>query len=310
MASQCGKCQAEILNSDFIECNGSCRVQYHAKCVALNRTTLNAITSNANVYWYCHICNESRNDPSSTNIKDDMNQMMKSLTECLMNGFSMMTERVVQSVSARPPVPVNFQSVDNLKKRRREDDDHDDASQSASRNKKFVSGTNDKHSLLAVAAVHDQIDRPELSIAKENRKSVVVWNIDKSISADHIVDYLANEVKTDKCHIRVTPLAPSGKNLSELTYMQYRVSVPATIYPNVMSGDTWPKGVRVRDFLYTKRKDIATLDNFLLKKASQTPPSIANSPIKPSSPPTVAGPSSTNSMETDQIDVSSICPNV
>lgn len=290
MASQCGKCDGEILNSDFIKCNGMCAVKYHAKCVALNRTTLNAITSCANIYWFCHSCNDKKNDPnlSATNIKEDMNMMMKSLSECLLNGFAMMTEKIVDNISSRMTQPINSvnHSTENSNKRRRADVDDDNTIQLVAR-KKFIFGTNDKNSSLAVDNFLQRNDCSHSSSSqpREPRKSIVVSNISKSILAEHIVDYLADELKITKDSIRVTPLAPAGKNLNDLTYMQYRVSTPASIYSRLISANTWPKGVRVRDFLHTKRNDMVTLDNFLVKNASDSPPDtilpdVQMSPVK------------------------------
>lgn len=290
MAALCGKCEGEILNSDFIKCYGSCGYHYHAKCVSLNKTTLNAVTSCANIYWYCHSCNDKKIDPndSTTNIKEDMNLMMKSLSECLLNGFAMMTEKIVDNISSRMPSQ-NVQNVNNVNhsaessnKRRRNDADDDNVSQLATR-KKFIFGTNDKNSVLAVANVSPQTSRlvGSSSQSREPRKSIVISNISKNITENHIIDYLADELKIDKENIRVTPLAPAGKNLNDLTYMQYRVSTQASMYPRTISADTWPKGVRVRDFVLTKRNVTATLDNFLVKKASQTPPENAITPPEP-----------------------------
>lgn len=101
--------------------------------------------------------------------------------------------------------------------------------------------------------------------------SVVVSNIAKNISTDYIAEYLADELKLSKDNIRVTPLAPAGKNMDDLTYLQYRVSTPASSYPQLKSSGTWPKGVRVRDFIINKRTNVASLDNFLLKKSAHAP---------------------------------------
>lgn len=261
MASLCAKCQTEILNAEFIECDGACCSKFHTKCVAINKTTFNAITSCPNIYWYCHSCIEVKNSQNVTNIKDDMNEMMKSLTNCLMTGFAMMTEKIVENVSSRTCVTVNSTN-DSSRKRRRDDDDN--ATPVAAR-RRFIGRSNDKNSSCAVANADDI---PQ----GESRKSLVVWNIDKNISSDHIVDYLAGVLEIVKESIRVTPLTPSGRNINDLTFMQYRVSVPTSIYHRALSGTTWPKGVRVREFWYSKRNTVATLDNFLVKTASPDPP--------------------------------------
>lgn len=190
-------------------------------------------------------------------------------------------------------------------KRRRDDADDDDVNQLATR-KKFVYGTNDKNSGLAVANVSPQNDNSNASShqSKEQRKSIVISNISKNISENHIIDYLADELKIDKLSIRVTTLAPAGKNLNDLSYMQYRVSTPASLYPRTISAGTWPKGVRVRDFILTKRNVIATLDNFLVKNASHIPPVETTPPSEVISPTTETAHSQSEPTEMDHTDTS------
>lgn len=229
MASLCGKCEGEIVNSDFIKCDGTCGSHYHTKCVSLNKSTLNAVTSCPNICWYCHDCHDCNNkriDPnySSPSIKDDMNLMMKSLSDCLLNGFAMMTEKIVDNVSMRIPTHSlhNVNRSPELSKKRRRDDADDDKTNQQVASKKFVYGSNDNNSGLAVANVPlHNLNSNASPQSKEQRKSIVISNIGKSITANHIIDYLANELKIDKASIRVTPLAPAGKSLDDLTYMQY-----------------------------------------------------------------------------------------
>lgn len=57
MSTKCFTCKEPIINADYIECEGTCAEKFHSKCVALNKTTLNAITSCPNVHWFCHECN-------------------------------------------------------------------------------------------------------------------------------------------------------------------------------------------------------------------------------------------------------------
>lgn len=113
------------------------------------------------------------------------------------------------------------------------------------------------------------------------RRSVVITNIAKDITPNQIVNYLSDELHLDKESIRVTPLVPAGKNLSDFSYMQYRVSVPAVMHSSVLTPSTWPIGVKVRDYIYNKKKDVASLANFLSKRPTGAPtPSVAQeSPV-------------------------------
>lgn len=60
----------------------------------------------------------------------------------------------------------------------------------------------------------------------------------------------------------------NDRNHEELSYLQYRVSFPEVAYSKVMSPDTWPKGVKIRDFIFNRRNVAVSMDNFLVRNAA------------------------------------------
>lgn len=227
--------------------------------------------------------------------------MMRTLTESLLNGFAMITDKLVDKISDRIALPdrcAEFQSMPS-NKRRRDDTDNNDT-EILMTSKRFIFGTNDKNGSIAVTNKPQDIAHSSSSSSdNKRRKSVVVSNIGKNITSDHIIDYLADELNLDKDIIRVTPLAPAGKNMDDLAYLQYRVSTPASMYPSLISASTWPKGVRVRDFIFNKRADTASLDNFLVRKAAHTPLEIGTPSVVQSITVTENVPASTESIVMD-----------
>lgn len=104
MSSKCFTCNESILSPEFIKCDGKCGQFFNSKCVYLNKTTLNAITSNANVHWFCHDCNSGNLTvmESIENLKDAVNQMSGSLATDLgnfTNGVKSLTESMIGSIT-------------------------------------------------------------------------------------------------------------------------------------------------------------------------------------------------------------------
>lgn len=131
------------------------------------------------------------------------------------------------------------------KRRRRGDDDNIGDDCAVSR-KTFVVGTNDKD--LSIAAPH-MLDTGNNTAARGHMKSVVVSNIGKSISAEYLTNYLVDEIKIDRTDVRMSLLFPAGRSMQDVTSLQYKITIPAANYAVIMKPETWPKNVRVRDYL-------------------------------------------------------------
>lgn len=101
--------------------------------------------------------------------------------------------------------------------------------------------------------------------AESKRRNVVVSNVNCNITAEYLANYLTRELNIDKENIRVTPLRSSGKGF---TSAQFRISAPANNYNSLMTPDTWPKNVIVRDYVFKPRNNEASMDNFLEKERS------------------------------------------
>lgn len=123
--------------------------------------------------------------------------------------------------------------------------------------KKIILGTNEKD--RSIAAVD-----PSSEISKQERRKSVVSNIGCSITADHLTKYVADELNIGMELIRVTPM---NKNSQRFNSLQYRISVPESQFEFLMMPSTWPKGVRVREYVFKPRNgNGVSIDNFLVKR--------------------------------------------
>ena len=101
-----------------------------------------------------------------------------------------------------------------------------------------------------------------------SRKSVVVSNIDKGIIADYLPKYLSKELCIDESDIRVTLLKPARIADADIKFLQFRISVPSSVYDAVKTPDNWPDGIRIRDYVFHHHADrkLVLKEFFLLKK--------------------------------------------
>lgn len=166
MASICTNCNEPILSPEFIKCDGICSQYFHSKCVALNKTTLNAITRNSNVHWLCHDCNNSKANVKSSvdSLRESVEKLTKSLSVDLSGfavGFKTLSEALVVNMTTSSNTKTNQNKTDfpTSNKRGREDS-NDDIEQNMPR-KKIVLGSNEKD--MSIAAVSSQLNIPKES---------------------------------------------------------------------------------------------------------------------------------------------------
>lgn len=89
MSSRCKTCNEAITNGDFIECDGMCGDQFHARCVSMNKTMLSAGLSCPNIHWYCIECNSGNKSMSTSldNMREAIGSMTKAFSQDLFNGL-------------------------------------------------------------------------------------------------------------------------------------------------------------------------------------------------------------------------------
>lgn len=104
MTSKCNSCNNAILNADFISCAGACKEMFHIKCVAVNKSMLNAVNTCPNIHWYCHECNGGNRNISASidRVIASIGSLTNSLSSDLIqfvNGFSTLTENLMSTIS-------------------------------------------------------------------------------------------------------------------------------------------------------------------------------------------------------------------
>lgn len=233
MAS-CGLCN-EIVTAipDSITCfEKDCNIVYHSRCAGLSRSKLATITESPNVRWYCNICCEATESPPTVaTLSTQLTAIQESLTK--------LADAVV-----KPPVwPSVLASAKSSKRRRIADTDE--------------SSKADLHpTLQPVATVVGSDESNEILQVVAPRKLLVASMLHPSTESEQLEVFLKGklDVPTDSSEIRVHKLVPAGKDLTQLDYVSFKVSVPGHRFEEFMAPSIWPKGVRVREFELRPRK--------------------------------------------------------
>lgn len=66
-------------------------------------------------------------------------------------------------------------------------------------------------------------------------------------------------------------LKPARLADADIKFLQYRVSVPSSVYDAVRTPDNWPDGIRIRDYVFNHHvnRKLVSKESFLLKRKCQ-----------------------------------------
>lgn len=85
-------------------------------------------------------------------------------------------------------------------------------------------------------------------------RSVVISNIGKDVTIDHLRCYLVDKLEIDKGELKFALLLPTGKTMEDVHFLQYKITLPEAKYTSIMCPELWPAGVRIRDFVPKKKR--------------------------------------------------------
>lgn len=230
------------------------------------------------ILWLCHSCHGNGSDITSSinEIKSSIGQLSTSISSDLGKFLVSMTEMTkcitdaVKSMASSNCTDHNTAPIGGLSAKRLRVEHHDDAPGKFRRVDWQQSNQDRVHtskSSNGVAVLNsNEIDN--------SRKSIVVSNVAPNVSTEHLVKYLAPRLDINPDDIRVTTLIPRSVKADELKFMQFRISIPASVYNLVRSHTLWPNGVRIRDFVFKRRRNVQFTSNpvadFILQQSETT----------------------------------------
>lgn len=243
---------------DKIMCYGPCKKFVHSKCVGLNKSTIKQLSECDSLQFYCTDCKkysiksvaDSLNTFSSTvNVLADALKPLQNLN--FNDLFSKLTNVGQQNRALEPSILSSSSSSfsSSIKRRRRESDDNISPIQSSTESfsEVVITGNNNSTELSTVA----------------QRRSIVVSQLSPSTLPEQLNLFIGNSlnlnISSEPNLVRSTIIMPANKEMKDLNFLSFRVSMPESLYTTVFSEQFWPRGVKIRDYVFKQRSSASNV---------------------------------------------------
>lgn len=266
MSAVCEKC-ANSIEGDSIKCGGFCSSSVCLRCSGIPKDVCATIKANTHLVWLCIACknlmakarfsnalvssnkaNESVIDAMKTEIRD-------SILVDIKNEIRSNFKTLMESTPRPTPRPTHYTPGDALRIKRRRMNNGDDATTSNRPAKSFCGiGTSAEVSSLVAtqSAEHD----PE-------KFWLYLSGILPEVPETQVTELAQSQLKTND--LKVVKLVPRGKDVSSLTFVSYKIGMSPEFKSAALSTETWPRGIRFREF-----EDTGAKKQFFWKPATIT----------------------------------------
>lgn len=225
MANQCTACKVEFCAEDIVVCcEGFCEnlPQFHAKCVGLTYDE-GCACLHQNIFWMCDTCRVYIENGRFRNTKNE-EKTNDFATKTDVTALKTEIERISQIVSEMssnftvpsetPPLPVNLDLTLHA---------------SPLSSTKFI-------------AEDQTVSTPE-----ETCLDLYVSNIAVDVPENEVAQMVCKSLGANEV-LRVKRLVAAGKDISELDYVSYKITVDARFRNSATRRSIWPDGIRCREF--------------------------------------------------------------
>lgn len=248
MPTVCEQCASDF-TGPAMKCMGFCASQFCCKCSGMTDETHRLMNNNGHMVWMCFACRNILAKTRFSNAVTSVNAANQNIIEALKTeikdsilndirteirtSFKTLVDAVPSTPLAAVPSPF---PLSTRTKRPREIDVDDD--NSTRRPPKLLCGTNTRHSDDNPVAVCPTNAVPDFWLYLSNIQPNV---------ADEQVRTMVNEcLGTD--NLKLVKLIPRDRDQRTLTFISFKVGISSDLKDKAMSVDTWPLGIRFREF--------------------------------------------------------------
>ncbi|XP_058839494.1 uncharacterized protein LOC131694974 [Topomyia yanbarensis] len=255
MTGICEKCTNDVVG-EIIKCGGFCSSGVCLRCSGMKPEIHDALKSSGHLIWMGYACknimskarfsnalvsvnaaNEHIIDSLKTEIKDAI--LADILTEIRTN-----FKALIDSVPAAPVLtPRVCQSAPRSRAKRLRDTDNDEDSTSH-RPAKLLCGTANCNSGPNIVA-------PGAIASDEPKFWLNLSGIDPQVPDDTVLQLVRTRLDSEE--VKADKLVPRGREVRTLSFVSFKVSMPVRLKAKAMTADTWPLGIRFREFEDTGR---------------------------------------------------------
>lgn len=273
----CERCNKNVVDSDRITCRGFCGASFHMICVEVDLPLLDQLGSNAkNVFWMCDKCAELfTNDHfrrMTSRCDSDLPVAITAMKEDIAK-LNTAISSLAAKVDAQPVTPHRtprnpwtfignkIPSADSVKRRRGND------GLPVTAEEKPPSSKGTRASNGSIQTVGPNVDK-------------LVWVYLSAFHPSTTDDDIAGLVREciglqDSDVVKVVKLVRKNADLSQLSFVTFKVGVDIRHKTAVLSPDSWPEDVSFREFVNYNSKNIANVTRFVPRKddkSSADPP--------------------------------------
>lgn len=248
-----------------MKCGGFCSSTVCMRCTGIAEDAFAAIKANTHLVWMCTACKNLLAKARFTNSLVSIDKANESVIESMKNeirdGVLADIKNEIRSnfktlIDSVPRTPVSFYRTplgpSGSTKRLRENDGDDDTS--FRRPAKTMCG-------VGTSAEDTNLVAPE---QESERFWLYLSGILPEVPDDKVTELVESKLKTT--NLRVIKLVPRGKNTRSLTFVSYKIGIPIELKPIALATETWPRGIRFREF-----EDIGRKKQFFWRPSVETP---------------------------------------
>lgn len=249
MANVCEKCANQIVG-DSVKCGGFCSSIVCLKCSGIADSEYSSVRANLHLVWLCTCCKNLLSKARFSNALVSVDKASESVIESMKAEIreSVLAEikheirsnfkTLINSVPRTPASNYRTPLVASSKhKRPRENDDVDDISVRRPAKAMCGIGTDAEITNLVV---------PETAVDDSNKFWLYLSGILPEVPESKVVELAESKLKTT--NLKVVKLVARGRDTRSLTFVSYKIGMPVELKPIALSTETWPRGIRFREF--------------------------------------------------------------
>lgn len=255
MTDICEKC-AIYINGDSIKCGGFCSSMVCMRCSGIAEETYASVRANVHLVWMCTACinlmSKARFANSLVSVNKAGESVIESIKTEIRDGVLTDIRNEIRSnfkalINSVPPTPVppyrTPHAPSTRAKRLRENDDDDDIA--IRRPAKALCG-------IGTSAAITDLVAPEAAEQDSGKFWLYLSGILPEVPDSKVCELVESKLKIS--NPQVVKLVPRGKDIRTLTFISYKIGIPFELKSIALASETWPRGIRFREFENTGNK--------------------------------------------------------
>ena len=256
MLGVCKSCTNELVENSIMKCGGFCSALFCVDCAELDPSARANVDTYTSLYWMCKECCKlmenarfknalvSSNAVNTGFLNAMKDEIRSTVLEEIKHEIRSNFEELIKKVPKTPVPPPQLSqsrprpSLSVRNKRLRENDDGDD-------------DVGPRRPVKALCAIGTGITDMNIVASKTSDHDpekfwLYLSGIVPDVPDEKVVELVQARLGTTDLH--VVKLVARGRNTSSLTFVSYKVGMSPNLKAVALATETWPRGIRFREF--------------------------------------------------------------